>query len=261
MRNKKIGAFEIIALAVIGVVVVAYFRGAAAEAVYPVERAGVSLSRRFLSRLGGCWNGGAAAVENLRLRRETAALKLALEDRARIESENARLRAALKFAAKEPSRWIAASVFSVGGPAAGVGKTLRLDRGSLAGVTDGAVVVVPEGLVGRVTFVTPHTSEVTLITDPSIKVACVAESARGVRGIVSGGSEEALVVRYLTEVSESAQGSRVLTSGLGGVFPAGLTIGVWQGYGSVEGDRPTEGIVKPSVDFSRLEDVFIRHEG
>jgi rod shape-determining protein MreC len=139
---------------------------------------------------------------------------------------------------------------------------LRVDKGSLAGVAEGAVVSVPEGLVGRVVSVTPHTCEILLVTDPSLKVACEVALPGGdfLRGTLAGGSDERLALRHILSKAEVPPRSPVFTSGLGGVFPKGIAVGTLL---EVRQDRDSprrEGEVLPAVDFSTLKDVFIRRE-
>ena len=57
-------------------------------------------------------------------------------------------------------------------------------------------------------------------------------------------------MKYLRDAEDVPPRSRVMTSGLGGVFPRGLEVGTYV----------SEGEVLPSVDFTTLEDVFIRRE-
>jgi rod shape-determining protein MreC len=127
-------------------------------------------------------------------------------------------------------------------------------------VVEGSVAVSPEGLVGRVNSVTPHTCEISLITDMSVKVACEIETIDPVRprGILLGGDEDALRLGYLRNAQEVPARSRVLTSGLGGVFPKGLTVGTLLDVRKDDNGLACEGEVQPAVDFSTLEDVFIR---
>jgi len=239
------------------------FRSVAVEAVYPVERAKQTFSRRVLTRVVGFFRGAEARAENVRLRREVDSLAMLRTDLDRLEAENARLRRALEYRERNPGEWIAAGVLTTDGGAASVRNTLRVDKGSLAGIREGAVVAVPDGLVGRVTSVTPHTSEILLLTDPSIKVSCEIESAErgGLRGILGGGTSDGLCLRHLTGVrSEALPRSRVLTTGLGGVFPRGLEVGTLLEIRKDEKGRACEGEVLPAVDYSTLEDVFIRRE-
>jgi 3-dehydroquinate synthetase len=62
-----------------------------------------------------------------------------------LAQENQRLRNALGYAAKTPGAWVPAAVISREGGAAAARNTIRVDKGSLAGVREGAVVTVPEG--------------------------------------------------------------------------------------------------------------------
>ena len=259
MKTSANGSYAAIALAAAVSAVLVCWRSAAVEAVYPVERAKRAFAQRVWTRVTGFFAGASAKAENVRLKREVASLALLRGDVERLEAENERLRGALGYVAKESGRWLAAGVLSSGGGAAGVGDRMRVDKGSLAGVVDGAVVVVPEGLVGRVTAVTPHTSEVTLVTDGSVKAACEVETGAGeLRGILSGGGEDLLVLRHLTGAADAPPRSRVLTSGRGGVFPRGIEVGMLIAVRRAEGGLALEGDVLPSVDYSTLEDVFIR---
>ena len=267
MKSKTTGTLAIAALAATIVLVFVFCRSAAVEAAYPVERAKTSLFRRTWAVVSGAWRGAAASVENMRLRREIASLAVLRSDLDRLEAENARLRSALSLCSGPKAEWLAAQILSHDGAAAGNGRTLRVDRGSLHGVREGAAVVVPEGLVGLVTSTSPHTSEVTLVTDPHVKASCEIEVARrdGVppappRGILSGGTDEILVLKHLTGSDRVASRARVVTSGLGGVFPKGIEIGTLLDVRRDEKGVVREGEVQPSVDYLSLEEVFIRRE-
>lgn len=262
MKAKTTETVAVIALAMALVVVLLCFRSAAAELVYPIERLVKGVSRRAAVRLSGMCRGASAAAENGRLRREVASLSFLRGEVERLEAENARLRRALGYRERMQSDWVPAAVLSRGGAASGARHTLRVDKGTLDGLVRGAIAVVPEGLVGRVCAVSPHTADILLLTDQSLKVACEVESASGLslRGILSGGSDERLVLRYLGGATTVPVRARVLTSGLGGVFPKGLEVGTLLGIRKGSDELASEGEVLPAVDFSVLEDVFIRRE-
>lgn len=258
-------------------------RSAVKEAVYPVENGRYWLGRAVGTRLGGLFQGARVAAENRRLKDENDALRMVRGEAAALAAENARLRALLGLdAAQAPlptNRWICAPVLSRGG-AAGVRGLIRVGRGSVDGVTTNAAVAVPEGLVGRVEQVSPRTADVRLIISPSVKVACDVETgdpALGtVRGILEGGGVrtvraeagtsllyviDPLRVRHLKRRPRLPAHARIITNGLGGIFPRGLTVGFLvdeQDEGEMELER--EGDVLPAVDFPALENVFIRRE-
>ena len=258
MKSRTTGSLTLFALAAVGTTVVLCFRPVVSEAVYPVERAIRCFRLDVVSRVQGLFRASAAQAENFRLRREVAASAMLRGDMERLEVENARLRRALDYVARANENWLAAGVLSTGGGAASVRDVIRVDKGALAGVRKGAVVAVPEGLVGRVTSVSPHAAEVTLVTDPLVRVACEIEvnGAAVGSGILSGGSVDVLVLQHVRKPFAAVPHAQVVTSGRGGVFPRGLAVGL---LASVTNDvRGLRGEVVPRVDFTRLEDVFIR---
>ncbi len=249
-------------------------RGTAAEVAYPVENGRNWFSRQVITRVRGMFSGMNLAAENRRLKAENAALRMELAS----NGERSVGREPPEGAAM-PTNWIAAPILSRNG-AAGVRGYLRVGKGSLAGVRPGAAVAVPEGLVGRVTAVSPHTCDVRLITDPSVRVACEVESEDPslgpIYGILYGGGATCLAaeaeatilyvvnplrIRHLQQRPELPPRAKIITSGLGGVFPRGLVVGfLIDGQHADETKLEREGDVVPAVDFPSLEDVFIRRE-
>ena len=245
-------------------------RGTAAEAVYPVENGRNWFARHVGTRLRGMLSRMDLAAENRRLKEENAALRMELTGRC-----------APVHAAGEPpaTNWIAAPVLSRNG-AAGVNGYLRVGKGALAGVKEGAPVAVPEGLVGRVLSVTPHTCDVRLISDPSMRVSCEIEpsdpAVGPVYGILYGGGATCVAaeadasilyfvnplrMRHLQQRPELPPRAKIITSGLGGIFPRGLVVGFLLDGQHVDETRlEREGDVVSAVDFPSLENVFIRRE-
>jgi len=264
-----------IACAAVGLWVAGGF-AIAAEAVYPLERSATWFQRNVTCRVRTLWRRQNYGSENARLRRENDLLRMALQD-------------AERDAAAKPSQedadpamprasWIPAPVLSRNGTT-GAKNFLRIGKGSSHGVAQGAAVAVPDGLVGIVSEVSPHTCTVKLISDPSVKVSCTLETgdaaAGAVYGIVSGtGAQTAiqtettvlyvvnpLRIGHLKSGFEPAPRTRVVTSGMGGVFPKGITIGyLLSSTREDETKLEREGDIAPAVDFPALEEVFIRRE-
>lgn len=266
MKAKITGVLAIIAIAVVGVLFFVFSRSAAVEAVYPFQKAKVSFTRKIASRLSGMWNGAAAKAENVRLKNSLSALAIEGNEYSRVMQENERLRAALDYLQKEPARWVAAEVLSFGGGSADVSRTIRAGKGSRSGVKEGAIVETAEGLVGKVVSVSPNTCEVLLITDPSLKVACTIQADKPVAAILSGGDDDFLSLRFIKPGAVIPPRAKVFTSGLGGVFPAGIEVGTFSTEGNDARSGKNSGndalawsaVVQPAVDFTTLEDVFIR---
>ncbi len=262
MKPRTTGTYALIALAAVLAVVLCVSRSAAVEALYPLERGWRLFTDKVCSRVSGAWRGAAASAENIRLRREVASLALVREDILRLEAENARLRRALDYKDRAPKEWIAAAVLSDGGADNSERRSLRTDKGSSDGICKGAIVTVPEGLVGRVVSVTPHTSEVLLVTDTSLKVGCEVVLPGGdvVHGTLAGGTDERLMIRHILSSAEVPPRSPVFTSGLGGVYPKGIAVGTLIEVDETDDSPKRQGEVLPAVDFATLRDVFIRRE-
>ena len=246
MKPGRFGILISGAAAIGALVLIGFLPSIVGEAVYPLERI-----RSFVRR-------AVRDPENVRLRREIAALSLLREECARLREENAALRETLGYKAKFAGKWEVAEVLSSGGGAAATRDVIRVGKGSLAGIREGAAVVVPKGLVGKVVSVSPHTSEVLLLTDPSIRVSCriATEERASAHGILMGADSDRMLLSHLSGAEHVLPHAKVVTSGLGGVFPGGIEIGTLLLV--TNGVRGVEGEVLPSVDTATLEDVFIR---
>ena len=134
-------------------------------------------------------------------------------------------------------------------------KTVVLDKGRRSNFYPDMPVVSPMGLVGRVIASSPHTSQVLLITDPNSAIPVVIEESR-VKGIVKGTGTNILSMEYVRNTELVAVGSMVVTSGLDGIFPKGLKVGRVEEVSRDKHKIFMKILVTPSVEMSKLEDVF-----
>jgi rod shape-determining protein MreC len=142
--------------------------------------------------------------------------------------------------------------------------TVMIDKGLQDGVRRNMSVVNMNGLVGKILDVSTRTAVVQLLIEPSFRASAVIQRSR-VFGIVKPGSGLALRLDNVPLQEDVKEGDRVITSGLGGIFPPGIEVGVvtWvQSEEAFSQDFQTFGIfkmiqVKPSVDFSTLEELFV----
>jgi rod shape-determining protein MreC len=175
---------------------------------------------------------------------------------AELESENERLQWLTKMRKKlEDTGVVGAKVIGVStSPAA---RHIRIDVGKNDGVNVGAAVIGSTGLVGKVTGTTGGYSEVTLLVDGRSAVDVVVEGSRA-RGIVRGqGEDDVCKIDYLLRSADVSIGNRVVTSGIGGVFPAGLLVGEISFVTSPNVGVFREAELKPSVPFRQLEEVLV----
>ncbi|HVN72388.1 MAG TPA: rod shape-determining protein MreC, partial [Desulfomonilia bacterium] len=140
-----------------------------------------------------------------------------------LKSENERLSSMLGFKNEHkdfnlfPARLLAQDISLIF-------KTVMIDRGRTQGFFSGMLVVSPLGLVGRVISVSPHTSQVLLVTDPNSAMPALIEENR-VKGIIKGTGTNMLSLEYVRNTELVQVGNMVVTSGLEGIFPKGIRIG------------------------------------
>ncbi|BAS58042.1 rod shape-determining protein MreC [Leptolyngbya boryana NIES-2135] len=139
-----------------------------------------------------------------------------------LESKNQKLEELLGFAKSKKAEGIPASV--IGRSADHWWQHVTLSRGSNDGVKEGAVVMSPGGLVGRIIDVSPSTSRVLLLSDPSSRVG-VAISRSRFMGYLRGKTGNRAVMEFFEKVPDVRKDDVVTTSSFSQLFPAGIPIG------------------------------------
>jgi rod shape-determining protein MreC len=134
-------------------------------------------------------------------------------------------------------------------------KTVVLDKGKKNRFSMDMPVVNPLGLVGRVIAVSPHASQVLLMTDPNSAIPVMIADT-GVKGIVKGTGSNLLSMEYVRNSELVTVGSLVVTSGLEGIFPKGLKVGRVQEVHRDKHKIFLRIMVAPSVEMSKLDGVF-----
>ncbi len=105
--------------------------------------------------------------------------------------------------------------------------TIVVDKGALSSIVDGSAVVDVAGVVGQVTRVYPHLSEVTLLTDRNQNIP-VLNARTGQRFIAAGDPQTlggSLELRFVPASADLQEGDLLTTSGIDGIYPAGLHVG------------------------------------
>ncbi len=142
-----------------------------------------------------------------------------------VEAENERLRAATGFL--EPFSFKYHTTRIVTDPGSAYARSLLIEGGLAQGFAIGDAVVGPSGLIGRLVEVGASYSRVMLITDINARVPVFIEQVRRT-AMVAGRNSNLLDMRYINQTIQRSlkRGDRVVTSGQGGLFPAGLPVGI-----------------------------------
>lgn len=138
--------------------------------------------------------------------------------------------------------------------------TVMLGKGSKDGISVDNIVITSLGVVGRVTDCGSNWSRVSTIINSSNSVG-VKLSRTGDVGVLSGDAglaqDKNAKLEYLSNDKNLIKGDILVTSGLGGVYPANLTIGKITSIKSDSAGNLDYGVVEPSVDFSSLYEVLV----
>ena len=196
-------------------------RQALSVVVYPV-RVAVDLPFSTWHSLSDTFAERDALIdENRQFRRERLETEARLQRLESLERENARLRELLDSTARVGSRALVAEILAV--DLDPYRQRFDLNRGLVDGVYVGQALIDAQGVVGQVVRVGPLTSEAVLITDADHAVP-VSVNRNGLRTIAVGtGDSSRLRLPYLTNNADIVVGDLLISSGLGGVFPAGLS--------------------------------------
>ncbi|MEZ5465882.1 MAG: rod shape-determining protein MreC [Lysobacteraceae bacterium] len=132
-----------------------------------------------------------------------------------------------------------------------------LDQGSLRGVRAGQSLIDANGVVGQVIEVTPLNATAMLISDPSHAVP-VRVVRSGVRSIAFGtGRLDELSLPNLPPSADVQVGDELVTSGFGGIFPAGLEVGRLTSLGTDETNLFVVAEVKPAARLDRSGELLL----
>lgn len=169
-----------------------------------------------------------------------------------LEWENRRLRELLDFVQRGGGLILPALVLD----RRSAEHTLLIDKGRLDGLRADLPVVTPQGLAGKTVMVGPRTAQVELHTHPEFRASALVPRVNEL-GLAAPGPGGGLELRGLSIRTGVRPGDEVVTSGLGGVFPRGIPLGVVSRVGEGELALLRRAVLAPSVDPGTLLEVAI----
>jgi rod shape-determining protein MreC len=192
--------------------------------------------------------------ENDQLRKELDTYHALLDEYREAYSRNRFLETELEFKKQETFPALMARV--VGKDPSFWFQTLIVDRGENDGVVTGMVARNSLGVIGQVVQVSDNYSKILLANAPSSAIDAIVQKSR-VRGILKGAGEQGYILQYVLKNGDVKEGDIIVTAGIGGVFPQGITLGTVSKVRSKRRGMFLEIEVEPSVDFARLELLYI----
>jgi rod shape-determining protein MreC len=166
-----------------------------------------------------------------------------------------RLQALLDFQQRYIYKTLAAQ--AIGSSGNDSSKVFYLDKGSSEGINIDMAVITPEGIVGKVREVFPHSAQVLAINDQTSGAGVILETTR-IRGILRGDAAGRPQIIGILADQRIQPGEKVLTAGGDLIFPRGLPVGeVVRVMQDPDRDSFIDVIVKPAAHLDRLDEVLV----
>ncbi len=199
-------------------------------------------------------------VQNEKLRKSNSELQSKALEYDVLKKESERLRSMLNFSKqRDEYNYVGADIIGVSGNSFSDG--FIINKGENKGLKKGMIAITGEGLVGQVASVGNNWSIVQCLSNANIAVAALVQSTRDNNGIVNGykdkNNKPLAEINRLSLDSRIKKGDVIVTSGLGGIYPAGIRIGNVLSVQEDKGEVMKSAIIQPYVDFSKIEEVFI----
>lgn len=192
--------------------------------------------------------------ENRRLKEEHFALKVKLQRFEELQQENLRLRSLFEPAERFPNLTLLASVLDV--EMDPYLRRLVLNKGSQHKVIIGMPVLDSLGIIGKTVSVDPFSSTVMLVTDVD-HVLPVQIKRTGHHTIAAGDGKNALNIMYISSTTDIVEGDELVTSGIGGIYPAGYSVGVVSFVKRDPEKAFSTVTAKPTALLNRARDVLL----
>ena len=264
----KFKILVIVAVFLVGIMAYAGANGRLTAA--PQELLSVVLTP--LQKVTSALSGGAASVwekytsiddvmdRNEQLEAENAELRQQMVDYDRIKAENDAYKALARIQDTN-SEASYVSAFVIGRDPLDEFGGFTLDQGSTDGVAVNDAIISARGyLLGVVVEVDATSCKVMTILHPSFNAAGVISRTRE-NGIITGSADYAAdgqcVLTNLDRTTEARKGDQVITTGLGGVFPANLLVGTVQEVVPEQSGKSSSAVILPGADPRTVKHVFI----
>ena len=264
----KFKILVIVAVFLVGIMAYAGANGRLTAA--PQELLSVVLTP--LQKVTSALSGGAASVwekytsiddvmdRNEQLEAENAELRQQMVDYDRIKAENDAYKALARIQDTN-SEASYVSAFVIGRDPLDEFGGFTLDQGSTDGVAVNDAIISDRGyLLGVVVEVDATSCKVMTILHPSFNAAGVISRTRE-NGIITGSADYAAdgqcVLTNLDRATEARKGDQVITTGLGGVFPANLLVGTVQDVVPEQSGKSSSAVILPGADPRTVKHVFI----
>ncbi len=197
--------------------------------------------------------------ENKKLKDKITVLEAKLGKVDEYREENTRLKGMLELS-KQNAQYDPVCAEVIGREAENWSGIIKLNKGTLSGISKNDIVVETAGLVGYVSEVGTNWCTVTTVVSPDSGISCIVPRTGEIvmlEGSVNGSADGKYTLSYIAEESTIAQGEAIETSGEGGIYPKGFLIGRVENIRTGSDGVSKEADGKAAVDFKKLREVLV----
>lgn len=266
-RNKKTGIIGIIITIIILVLVVilsnidvknmSYVENAFATLVMPIQNGLTYLKNKIAGNDSFFTDISNLQTENEELKNKNSELEQSLRELEILKAENETLKEYVNLKDKYPD-YETIPAYIINKDITNYNDTIVINVGAKDGIQPDMTVIADQGLVGHVISTTETTAKVQTIIDTASSVSCTISTSRDAI-IVTGTleKESTLKATYISTDATILENDKVETSGLGGIYPKGITIGTITEIAETKNITDRYAYVETAVDFKKLETVLV----
>lgn len=266
-KNKKNGIVGVILTIIILIIIVilsnlnieniSHIGNAFNSLVMPIQNGLVYMNNKIKGNSTFFSDITTLKEENESLKQKNSDLEKSLRELEVIKSENETLKGYVNLKDKY-TEYTTVPGYIINKDTSNYTNAIVINVGTNDGIKANMAVISDEGLVGHVISVTDTTAKVQTLIDTSSAVSCVAGSERD--NIIIKGTLDNKSMLKATSIATSAnllEGDKVETSGLGGIYPKGITVGTIKSITNTKNLTNRYAMVEPAVNFNKVETVLV----
>ena len=265
-RNKKSGLLGIIITIVVLILIVifsnkeantSFFENFANKLVMPIQNGLTYVKNKVSGNSSFFTDISNLKTENKELQEKNSKLEQSLRELENIKTENETLKEYLGLTEKY-GEYKTIPGYVINKEINNYSKTLIINIGKQDGIEENMTVIADEGLVGHVISVTDNTAKIRSIVDTSSSISCLMSSSKDsivCKGTLDSNTE--IKAMYIPTDANLVQGDSVDTSGLGGIYPKGIHVGIIKKIVTTKNMTDRYALVETAVDFNKLNTVLV----
>ena len=266
-KSKKIGIVGIIITIVILIILIiftninlnkfSYTEGFFNKLVMPIQNGLTYLKNKITGNNTFFENINNLKEENEKLSQKNDELEQQIRELEIIKAENSTLRQYVNMSEKYTA-YKTMPAYIINKDISNLSSTFIINVGTESGIEVNMPVIAADGLVGYIISVTKNTAKVQPIIDPATSISSTISTSRDsviTTGIL--GSNNTLKLTYIPADADLVIDDKIETSGIGGIYPKGISIGNISEIIQSKNVTDRYAIIKTSVDFSKLETVLV----